>query len=205
MVIGTVIGYVSRSPRRTQYINWVGRVNTPHLLIGWPHTQQAWLLRQQNSTIPILTSTTSCSSYLVNYLRWTLTGNVKANKMSPVARRLEQRIGIFSFLFFLLWNDVQLQPKLLDWLVLCSKWLFHLRGLLATMLCVWVPITAYIIYHDSVWSRPMIRNRTLLGGIRAIFILKGYAKYYQLDYYKYAWHWRLWPHIFLYSVPFGRT
>ena len=30
-----------------------------------------------------------------------------------------QHVSIFSFLFFLLWNDVQLQPKLLDHLVFC--------------------------------------------------------------------------------------
>ena len=54
--------------------------------------------------------------------------------------------AFFCFFLFGLWNNVQLQPKLLDRLnsaVLCYKRLFQ-KGVLATILCTWEIWTPHI-------------------------------------------------------------
>ena len=86
-------------------------------------------------------------------------------------------MGIFNFLFFGLWNDVQLQPKLLDLLEFCRAVLTVtqvVRPLLATTLCEanfnynfeanWWPETGYF---EVFWpNAPIFESQQ-------IFTLKG--------------------------------
>ena len=111
---------------------------------------------------------------------------VESKQSQPVRFLVSTCVGIFLINFFLLWNDVQLQSKLLDRLDFCRavfKTTFSHRGMNVCLiceaslshhtLCMGNLVLAYTMYHPfpcltftkqnksvsphRFWSRPMTR------------------------------------------------